>query len=290
MHYMLRLREDGERRIPASSGEVSRVVDRYQLVRGETQLRELLDPTLGKGLITVFLKEANFVDTARLMEAAREYERRELAPRGISLDFAGDVAVSQAMVGGIVQTQLRSLLLSLIGIAVLTSLMFRSLVWGLMCVLPAGLAVLVIFSSMGWSGVPLGVATSMFAAIVLGIGVDYAIHLLERIRRLLDDGHGLEGALEGAVERTAPAIVADTLAVGMAFGLLCFSRVPANAWLGATVGLALIVCLLVALTLLPVVVRFLRQGFEGEFHSRGLREEAVAIAAGGTTGWIRRSE
>ena len=168
MNYMLRSREEGERRIPESVDEVSRIVDRYRLVRGEKQLRELLDPTLAKGLVTVFLKEANFVDTAELMQAAREYARRELAPKGIHLEFAGDVAVSQAMIEGIVQTQLRSLLLSLLGIALLTSLMFRSLVRGLLCVLPSGLAVLVIFSAMGWSGVPLGVATSMFAAIVLG--------------------------------------------------------------------------------------------------------------------------
>ena len=58
--------------------------------------------------------------------------------------------------------------------------------------------------------------------------------------------------------------------MGTAFGLLCFSQVPANARLGAIVGLALIVCLFVALTLLPVVVRLLSQGFE-ESHDRSLR-------------------
>ena len=35
---------------------------------------------------------------------------------------------------------------------------------------------------MGWLGTPLGVATSMFASMSVGIGVDYAIHLLDRYR------------------------------------------------------------------------------------------------------------
>ena len=39
--------------------------------------------------------------------------------------------------------------------------------------MPASLAVLWLFGLMGWLGIPLGVATSMFCAITLGIGVDY---------------------------------------------------------------------------------------------------------------------
>jgi uncharacterized protein len=78
-----------------------------------------------------------------------------------------------------VTTQLQSLVWSLAGIYVLIALLGRSLRWGVYCVLPSALAVLIKLAVMGWVGILLGVATSMFAAMTLGLGVNCAIHLLE---------------------------------------------------------------------------------------------------------------
>jgi hypothetical protein len=62
----------------------------------------------------------------------------------------------------VVTTQVRSLLISLTLILLLTSLHHRSWFWGALSVLPCAVAVLVILGFMGWTGLPLGVATSMF--------------------------------------------------------------------------------------------------------------------------------
>jgi uncharacterized protein len=88
---------------------------------------------------------------------------------------------------------------------------------------------------MGWAGVPLGVATSMFCAIALGIGIDYAIHFLDR----LGDRRG-PAAVEEAAAEVGPAIVTDAAAIAFGFGLLTLSQVPANARLGGLVAFALL--------------------------------------------------
>jgi predicted RND superfamily exporter protein len=147
------------------------------------------------------------------------------------------VAVSQAMIPAIVRTQVTSLLLALAGAFVAVCLLARSLVTGLLAVAPAAVAVLWVFGFMGWAGIPLGVATSMFCAITLGIGVDYAIHFLERRRRRRQEGH--PAPVSAAVADAGPAIVADTAAIALGFGLLGISQVPANARLGLLVALAL---------------------------------------------------
>ena len=41
---------------------------------------------------------------------------------------------------------------------------------------PVAFAVLMMYGLLGIVGVPLGVATSMFGSIVLGLGIDYSIH------------------------------------------------------------------------------------------------------------------
>ena len=106
------------------------------------------------------------------MREIRSYEKEHLTPLGIRVGFAGDVAVSQSLIQGIVRTQLQSLFWSLVGIWAVTTVLGRSLRWGIYCVLPSALAVLINFAVMGWMGIPLGVATSMFAGMTLGIGVD----------------------------------------------------------------------------------------------------------------------
>jgi predicted RND superfamily exporter protein len=77
----------------------------------------------------------------------------------------------------------------------------------------------------------------MFCAITLGIGIDYAVHLVaahDRARRA-----GADRPTHAALAASGPAIVSDAAAIGLGFGLLALSRVPANARLGLLVALAL---------------------------------------------------
>jgi predicted RND superfamily exporter protein len=224
------------------------------LARGRDRLWQLVDENYARGLVTVYMTNANFRDTGKLMHAIREYEQANLAPADVSLSFAGDVAVSQTLIDAIVQTQVRSLLISLAGIFVVTSLLGRSLRWGLFCALPCGLAVLINFAAMGLVGIPLGVATSMFAGMTLGIGVDYAIHLMERHRQALAEGLTGRVAVVEAVGSTGPAVLIDALAVGLGFGVLTLSQVPANARLGGLLALSIASCLAATLLLLPALL------------------------------------
>ena len=114
----------------------------------------------------------------------------------------------------------------------------RSLRWGLCCVLPCSLAVLVNYAVMGLLGIPLGVATSMFSAMTLGIGVDYAIHLTERFRHATARGLSSAEAAVDAVGTTGPAIILDAAAISLGFGVLVLSQVPSNARLGGLVVLS----------------------------------------------------
>ena len=151
-----------------------------------------MDTNYWRSLTTVFLKDANFVDTARLMSDIRAYERDHLAPKGIKIGFAGDVALSQSLIKSIVTTQLQSLFWSVLGIYLLTAFLGGSLRWGVYCVLPSLLAVVIKFALMGWFRIPLGVATSMFAAMTLGIGVNCAIQLLEAYSRAQAEGASMQ--------------------------------------------------------------------------------------------------
>ncbi len=230
-------RREEQRRIPEDPARLERVYQRYEQGRGLAKRREVVDDGLSRAVVTVFLKAANFRDTAQLMAAIRDWAGTHLTPLGGRLDFAGDVAVSQAMIPAIVETQVASILLAPLSCLLVIALLYRSAVTGALAVLPAAVAVVWVFGAMGWLGIPLGVATSMFCAITLGIAVDYAIHFLERWRRAREDGAADPVTL--ALTETGPPILADTAAIAAGFGVLTFSQVPANARLGLLVAAAL---------------------------------------------------
>ena len=254
--FLIRGRKAGSREIPSDRDRVKWDWSQYGSVRGEESLRQVVNEDYTAGLISVYMKNANFIDTKRLMNAVREYERTELTPHGMQLSFAGDVAVSQTLIRAIVRTQIISVLGSLLGILVVTTIMGRSLAWGALCVLPCAVAVLVNFAVMGLIGMPLGVATSMFSGMTLGIGVDFAIHLLERYRHQRERGASATVALNDAMGVAGPAIMIDGLAVAIGFGVLTLSQVPANARLGGLVVLSIVNCLLVTLLLVPALLSF----------------------------------
>ena len=191
--------------LPDDAAEIKLLWDYYDLSLGPQRLLQLVDTNYWQSLTTVFLKDANFVGTARLMADIRAYEREHLAPKGIKISFAGDVAVSQSLIRGIVSTQLQSLFWSLLGIFVVTALLGGSWRWGFYCLLPSLLAVVIKFAVMGWADIPLGVATSMFAAMTLGIGVNCAIHLLEGFDQARAGGQSPPDALSQALRLTGPA-------------------------------------------------------------------------------------
>jgi predicted RND superfamily exporter protein len=241
----------GSRRLPEDPQAARILWNNSERVRGPERLRQMVNAGYSRGLVSVFLKDSNYAATGRLMSEVKAYERRFLAPHGVRLGFAGDVAVSQALIGAVVSTQVGSLGLSLLGIFAVTAGLSRSLMRGLLCVIPASFAVLLNFAAMGWLGIPLGVATSMFAGMTLGVGVDYAIHLLARFKAEGKDG---EGALARALGETGPAILIDSGSSLLGFAVLLASQVPANHRLGGLLALSLIDCFAATLLVAPALL------------------------------------
>lgn len=243
----------GSRRLPDSPEAAQILWHNAGVLLGRERLGRIVDVDHARGLVTVFLRGSNFAGTGRLMSDLRSWERRYLAPAGVRLGFAGDVAVSQALIGAVVNTQVESLALSLLGIFAVTAWLARSGRRGWLCVVPAALAVLLDFAAMGRLGIPLGVATSMFAGMTLGVGVDYAIHFLARASCLRREGLEDETALAQALAVTGPAILIDSTSSILGFAVLLLSQVPANHRLGGLLALSLTVCVLATLWVVPAL-------------------------------------
>jgi predicted RND superfamily exporter protein len=238
--------------VPDSSLEVGDLLHWFDEVRTVARRREVIDDARRRGVITLFLKDPDYRQVEALMAAARGYAKEKLAPLGVRVGFAGDIAVSQAMIPAIVRTQVFSLPLAQLGSWLVVTLLYRSARVGFLIALPSSVAVAWMLGLMGWTGIPLGVATAMFCAITLGVGIDYGIHFYEVYLRL--------GSPLDAVAEAGPAIAADTLAIALGFGVLGISQVPSNARLGFLVAGALAAACALTLAGLGTLLRDRRRG------------------------------
>lgn len=254
--FMLRPDDPTARHLPVDPTEIRALWTRYGFVRGPARTSQILTKDYTRALTSIYLRGANFVDTAELMGDIREFETKSLRPEGVSITFAGDVAVSQSLIAAIVTTQMQSLVFSVLGILAVTMLMGRSILYGIYCALPCALSLPLVFAAMGWLKIPLGVATSMFAAMIIGAGVDFAIHVLDRFRAECANGNDVDSAIRLSLGRTGFPVSVNAVALAAGMLVLTLSQVPANARLGVLLAIGLVSCLLVSLVLLPAMLKW----------------------------------
>lgn len=242
-------REDGEG-LPASPSEVAEALLAVSFLRGPEGLAPVVDPPHRRLHLSVFLRHADYRRTARVVEAVRGFAREHWGER-VSVELGGDARVSQAAVESVVGDQLRGLLGALVGVVLLLAALLRSPKSALVVVTPIALAVLLNLAVLGLAGIPLGIATSMFSAVSVGIGVDYALHLWWWDRHRGSGSRTEDGTEKGS--SVARAVTVNALVVSAGFLALLLSRTPPVRSFGTLVAVAMGASLLFAVTVLPAL-------------------------------------
>jgi hypothetical protein len=175
--------------------------------------------------------------------------------------------------------KLVNMLVVLLAIYAVSSVVLRSPLAGVFVVMPIAVSAVVLFGVLGWSGIRLDLGSATLIAMSAGVGADYAIYFLYRLReeraRL-----GSDAAALGASLRTsgrAVLFVATSISVG--FGVCAFSRFYGLRLFGTFMPVAMVVSCLAALSIMPVAVLRTRPRFV--FGAAEASAEQPAIRADG---------
>ena len=160
-----------------------------------------------------------------------------------------------------VKGQIRSLVLSVILAALVTGLVFRSLSAALISAMPLAFAITGVFGLMGYLGIYLNTATSMLSSIMIGIGIDYTIHFLFRFRTEIRNGLGDEEAIVKTLSTTGQGIIINGFSVMVGFAVCMLSTFIPIFFFGWLISVSIFMCLIAALTLLPLVLILTRPKF-----------------------------
>ena len=109
----------------------------------------------------------------------------------------------------------------------------------------------VILAFMGFVGIPLDLMTITIAAIIIGIGVDDAIHYLHRFKKEMGTVADVKTAIENSHSGIGSALYYTSFTVVIGFSVLSFSNFIPTVYFGLLTSLAMIGALLANLLVLP---------------------------------------
>lgn len=251
-----RLNEDSqsEFKLPKGAGHL---VGQYFFLYESSDGRgvfDTVDPTYQTARIIVF----NHSDQATVIEKTLDDVlpyARSILPDEIQIEASGFGELMVSTKNEVIFGQATSLIISLFGVIVLLSIMFKSLKLGILGATPLALTVYLNFSIMPLIGMELDVGTALVAAIAIGVGVDYAIHFISRFIKHRKLGETTEQAIEAALQAVFRPIMFNTLVLSLGFSVLGLSTFAALANLGYLVAMTMLISAFSTLFILPSLVR-----------------------------------
>jgi predicted RND superfamily exporter protein len=129
----------------------------------------------------------------------------------------GEPVLDQAFSRAVDHNQWASLALALLSVLVVLLVAQRSLWSAILSVLPAMMALLVVFGFLGLSGQPIDLGTSLVGSIVTSSGADFAMHYIWYLRRR---------PAAQVVSTVGPVIFTTAALLGLGMGVLMLGAAP----------------------------------------------------------------
>lgn len=245
------------REIPDTYDAVSQYFELYLMSGSQRDLEKMVDFNFEKALLMIRFKELN---TPVLRQCVAQIKEMVKDAPNVKL-VGGNADVFTDMDKHVVSGQFLSLLISLVVVFIIISLGFKSFKAGLLQIVPLMFAMLMLFGLMGYFGIDLNFMTAFQASILIGVGVDYTIHVVWRYREERRAGYDDKEAVHRLFKATGRGIVFNAIAVIIGFVVLLFSGFLPVRFFGMMMVTIIFVCLIAAVLLVPALCMVLKPKF-----------------------------
>lgn len=248
--------------LPETADQVAQYFLLYSMSGDPTDFQEEVDYDYRLANLRVTMNNGRYSNEAKVIAALEDYIDTNFNSADMTASLSGHVTVHYNWMNQLLSGHLVSVLISLIAVWVMSSLTFRSTIAGTLTLLPVAISVFLVYALMGAVGIRLAIGTSMSAAIAIGIGVDFAVHALDRLILLAGDrAKSLDEAIEDLFPTTGRALLFNFLTVFFGFGVLISSQVPGLIRFGSLVAVAVSASFIASMTVLPALVKLLPPSF-----------------------------
>jgi hypothetical protein len=148
-------------------------------------------------------------------------------------------------------------LIGFVLVILIASLFYRSIIYGLLSFIPIVFAIIWTVGAMGLINLPFTVLTTGMLAILMGMGIDFSIHIIHSIKEKMKIHHNsLQKAIPEALMSTGQAIAVTTITTVLGFMALSFATLVNTMRLGWTlrlgIGMTFFSCILIVPAIMAI--------------------------------------
>ncbi len=239
--------------IPKTSRAVAQVLLLYEMGGGEVT-GSMATRDFRVGRISARVRSVGLSGYDALLRAVEGFVAEKKPETVGDWYVTGSPALYIQLSKKLIASQLVSLGTSFGAVGFIVAVLMLSLGAGLLSLVPLFVAVAGNFGVMGYAGAYLDMATVMIASLTVGIGVDYAVHFLNRYRNERRMGLPHAEALAETYRTSGRAIVVNALTLALGFLVMLFSRFGALNTFGWLIALTMVTSMLGALLVLPAIL------------------------------------
>lgn len=220
-----------------------------------------VDTDRGNASVTLFFRDRQGETIRTAVSRIKEFIEEHPLDVGQYQLAGGLIGVTAAVNEVILSGQLQSIALALLILVVLCTFVYRSSMAGMFFMVPVVLSNTVTFSFMSYMGIGMNINTVPVAALGIGLGVDYALYIVDRIKQELQSGLEEHHAIERALHSAGKGVVITAFVLIVSVLLVYQSSLKFQAEMGLLVALWLTVSAFTALFVMPALVYIFKPEF-----------------------------
>ncbi|QTA38143.1 RND family transporter [Thermosipho ferrireducens] len=170
--------------------------------------------------------------------------------------LTGAPLIMKEMNEKIVPQQVKSLMFAVGMVFLIVLLRVKDLKKAFISIIPISLTLITLFGFMGYTGIKLSIITATMGSIVIGVGIDYAIHFIENYEYNKNKGLSIKKAIEISFMHTSKPILANALGLSIGFTVMILSPFIIHTYLVEIIWVSMLSSSFMSLTLLPTLLRY----------------------------------
>jgi predicted RND superfamily exporter protein len=262
----LRSGEDSDYRIPESRQAVAQTILSFQGSHRPQDLWRTVTPDYQATNLWLQLSSGDNQDMEAVVDRTEAYIADNPLPDGVSMSWGGlnyiNVVWQDAMVKGMAQ----SLAIAWVMVAFMMLILFRSVIFGLLAMVPLTVSIALIYGVVGLIGKYYDMPIAVLSSLTLGLSVDFAIHFIERSRETYRLTGNFTETMRRMFKEPARAISRNAIVIAVGFlPLLAAPLVPYNT-VGIFLASIMAASALASIILLPALLSLMRNRLMPDTH------------------------
>ncbi|NOQ70316.1 MAG: MMPL family transporter [Gammaproteobacteria bacterium] len=193
-----------------------------------------------------------------LLKKIRRHLTEELGLADEQVHLTGMLVLYNNLLQSLFKSQILTIGLVFVVILLMFSLFFRNLKMATLAILPNIIAASMVLGLMGWLRIPLDIMTITIAAICIGIAVDDTIHYVHRFTEEFSKDGDYWASVKRSHNSIGRAMYYTTITITLGFSILALSNFIPSIYFGLLTGFSMLMALLANLTLLPLLIVWLK--------------------------------